>query len=257
MKQALFIVFLAVAPWGFRQNALAQAAPADASGGRPVSGQAADPERPFGTPLRRRRHHVALYAPDQTLLNSPDRTGLGMARVTSASAHYQYFVVEEMVFVGSFAGAATTHPRLRDVAGQWSGLELGLTAGIGRYLGDYVWIGTQLRASLVRAPFRIDGYVPSVDRQFFTPALDVRSALRQNNLEVTSLFRVYFGNSGVYLSLEGGLSVYERGIFSDVDLYPGFERDVGFLFNNVTRLPQNGYNGSMALRGRLGVGFAW
>lgn len=81
--------------------------------------------------------------------------------------------------------------------------------------------------------------------------------IRDGYLEGTGLLRAYLGNSGVYLSLEAGLSVYRRGIFSDADLYPGFTRTDGFFFSEVTRLPQNEYNASMALRGRFGVEWAW
>lgn len=236
----------AVALCGFRLNAYAQSAP--------------DAPLPTDTPPAPSaigRHHVGVYLPDFTVLNSPEREGIGYARVTSASLHYQYFVSPELFYVGAFGGPAMTHPRLEDIAGRWSGAEFGVTAGVGVGAGPYFWFGTQVRASLTRSPFRVDGYVLAADGQSFAPASDARGALRQDNLEGTIVTRAYLGRTGAYLSLEGGLALYRRGVFSEVDLYPGFEQRVGLLFPAVTRLPQDEYNGSLALRARLGVGFAW
>ena len=233
---------------GFRQNAAAQGGPPDAA---PDAAPSPPPAVALG------RHHVAVYLPDLTFLNTPDRTGIGYARVTSASLHYQYFLAPELFYVGGFAGPAMTHPRLETVAGRWSGAEFGVTTGVGIAAGPYVWLGAQVRASLTRSPFRLDGYVPSADGTFFAPAPDVRGALRQDNLETAALLRGYFGESGAYLSLEASLLTYRRGVFSEADLYPGFEREGVLLIPLVTRLPQNEYRGGVALRGRIGVGFTW
>lgn len=216
---------------------------------RPASAQ----EAPRETPAVR-RHSLTAYAPDLTFLNTPDRFGLGGARVSSASLSYRYALVEDVVYVGVFGGPATTHPQLRDVAGRWSGGELGVTAAAGGLLGRFLWLGAQLRASGVRSPFRIDGYVPAADGRSFVPVRGVRAALRQNNLEGAALARWLLGNSGVYLSTEAAFALYARGVFSDADLYPGFTADPGLFFDRVTRLPQDEYHGGVALRVRAGLG---
>ncbi len=240
MTRALRCLALALVVISFRQNGLAQQ-------------NAERVERAWP------RHSVSVYAPDVTLRYRDEGAIYrpGLARVTSASVAYHYLFPGDTWTLGALIGPATTHPQLREVAGRWSGVEFGVTGGVGGTITPNWWIGGQLRLSWVRAPFRLDGYVPVAGQDYFEPALDVRSALRQNNVEFDGLTRILLGDSGLFLNLEGGLNFYGRGIFSDVDLYPGFDSECNFLFCNVVRLPQNRYNTSLALRARLGLGFTF
>lgn len=202
-------------------------------------------------------HALILHAPDATLLNNDDRgLRIGLARVSSATLGYQYESPSGNWILGAFGGPAMSHPRLRGLAGRWSGFELGASGGLGRYFGPYVWMGFQSRISLVRSRFRIDGFVPVDNEDYFRPVQDVQGALRQNNFELSGVSQVFLGSSGLFVSGAFGLVIYRRGIFSDADLYPGFTSNGG-LFLGTTRLAQGEYHGSLALRARLGLGWQW
>lgn len=111
-------------------------------------------------------------------------------------------------------------------------------------------------ATVARSPFRYGGYVPAADGRSFVPVRDVRASLRQNDLEPASLARVYLGETGAFVNLEAAFVRYWRGLFSDAELYPGFERDSGGFFGPVL-LPEDEYCPSVAPRARIGIGYAW